>query len=130
MSLQRAMYRGDDRSFEFTLTADDEPIDLTGASIVFSGRTKADFHVDEVAPLILTSDAGDIVIDPDQAGYGMGVVTLNIPAAATIDFTTPLTLLCDFEVTDTYGLVRTWPDAAYGESTLIRLRIRGDATHP
>ena len=129
MATQWVMYRGDDRSFDFTVTNEDGEVDLTGASIVFTARHSTDF--DEVVPAIsLSSDDGYIVIDPDQTGYGMGMLTLSIPAASTVDLDRNITLLADFQVTDTYGEVRTYPDATYADSTLIRLRIRGDATLP
>lgn len=124
MSIELVMYRGDDRDFTFTLTEDDTPIDLSTASIVFSGRK----DIDDVEPtLYLTSTAGDIVPDVDQV-TNPGVLVLTIPASATTALERNTTLLCDFEVTRA-GKVRTWPDALYGDSTLIRLRIRGDVTH-
>jgi len=129
MSIQLVMYRGDDRTFTFTLTAEDDPIDLTGASVVFTGRHSTDFD-EETPALTLSSDDGDIVIADQTDGYLLGMLDLHIPAAATVDLESNITLLCDFEVTDAYGLVRTWPDATYNDSALIRLRIRGDATRP
>lgn len=126
MSMQLVMYRGDDRSWEVTLTVDGEPVDLTGADITFTAREALD---DEEPVLVLTSNDGDITIDPDQTTDGKGKLVLAIGAEATEDLERGTTLLCDFEVTDLEGLKRTWPEAVYGQSTLIRLRIKGDVTH-
>lgn len=131
MSLQLVMYRGDDREFEIALTENDLPIDLTGAAIVFTARADLD---DPDPAFSLSSTDGDIVINPDQVGAGKGKFTLTVPSAATIDLEPvepkrAITLLCDVEVT-VGGAVRTWPDADYGQSTLIRLRVRSDVTHP
>lgn len=125
MSLHLVMYRGDDRDFEIALTENDLPINLTGASIVFTARA----DLDDVDPTFTLTTPGDIVINPDQVGAGKGKFTLTVPASATIDLDRGLTLLCDVEVT-VGGNVRTWPDADYGQSTLIKLRLRGDVTHP
>ena len=126
MSLQLVMYRGDEREFEITLTENDLPIDLTGAAVVFTARA----DLDDLEPTFtLTSVGGDIVINPDQVGAGKGKFTLTVPSTATIDLERGVTLLCDVEVT-IGGDVRTWPDADYGQSTLIRLKVRGDVTHP
>jgi hypothetical protein len=127
MSLEMVMDRGVDRSWDFTLTKDDVAVDLTGATIAFSCRTKAGFDTG-AATLALTSPTA-IVIDPDQV-TNKGQLTLNIAAADTVDLDRNITLLCDFQVTDSGGDVRTWPEALYGESTLIRLRIKGDVTRP
>jgi hypothetical protein len=125
MSLELVMYRGDDRTFTFALTADDLPVDLTTASIVFTARADID---DATPTLSLSTTGGDIVIDPDQVGAGKGKLTVTIPAADTVAIARNTTLLCDLEVTDG-GVTRTWPEAIYGQSSLIRLRIRGDITH-
>lgn len=124
MSTELVMYRGDDRDFTFTLTEDDAPLDLTAATIVFTGRKT----IDDVEPtLYLTSTGGAIVPDADQTA-NPGVLVLSIPASATVDLERNTTLLCDFEVT-IGGKVRTWPDALFGQANLIRLRIRGDISH-
>lgn len=128
MSLELVMYRGDDRSWDFTLTKDEVAVDLTGATIAFTCRTKDDFDTDP--PLLaLTSATSAIVIDADQV-TNAGQLTLNIAAADTLEIDRNTTMLCDFEVTDASGDVRTWPEAVYGESTLIKLRIKGDVTRP
>lgn len=124
MSLQLVMYRGDDRSWDFVLTEEDAPVDLTSATVAFSCRT----DIDDAAPtLSYTSPAGGIVIDPDQV-TNKGKVTLTIPSADTEAIARNTTLLCDLQVTNG-GVTRTWPEAVYGQSTLIRLRIKGDITH-
>lgn len=118
------MYRGDDRDFAFTITAGGTPLALTGASIVFTARA----DIDDVEPAIyLTSTGGAIVPDADQV-TNPGELVLSIPSTATEDIERNTTLLCDFQVT-VGGKVRTWPEAVFGESTLIRLRIRGDVSH-
>jgi hypothetical protein len=130
MALELVMYRGDDRDFDFTLTQDDVTVNLTGASIVFTGRLSTDFDGDLATDVLTLSTAGGhITLAADQAGAGKGMLTLTIPAESTVDLTTG-TYLCDFEVTDVSGNVRTWPDAEYGQSTLIRLRLKKDATRP
>lgn len=122
MSTDIVMYRGDDRDFTFTVTEDGAPLDLTGASIVFTARA----DLDDAEPTIYLT-GGAIVPDADQT-TNPGVLVLSIPSTATADIARNTTLLCDFEVT-IGGKVRTWPDAKFGESTLIRLRIRGDVSH-
>ena len=121
------MYRGDDKDFAFTLTQDALPVDLTGAAIVFSGRAADDFDADEAAAFTLSEADGDIDILTDQATTGKGKVTVTIPADVSVDL---LGLyLCDVEVT-LGGEVWTWPEPAYGQSTLIRLKVKADVTHP
>lgn len=122
MGQQIAMYRGDDAIFPFTLTQGGVAVDLTGAAIVFSARVAADFAVDEAAPLIVSA-----TILPDQATTGKGKITVTIPSADSIDLATGL-YLCDVQVT-LAGDVWTWPEPVYGQSTLIRLRIKADVSH-
>lgn len=128
MATEITMYRGDDATFPFTLTQGGDPVDLTGAVIVFSGRLAADFDEDEAAPLILTEAGGDIVILPDQTTTDKGKIEVTIPATVSVDLDTAK-YLCDIEVT-LGGSVWTWPEPVYGESTLLRLRIKADVTHP
>lgn len=128
MAQEITMYRGDDKTFPFTLTQGGVAVDLTGAAIVFSARLKADFDTDEAAPLILSEAAGDIVILPDQATTGKGKITVTIPATDSVNLESAL-YLCDVEVTLS-GDIWTWPEPIYGQSTLIRLRVKGDVTHP
>ena len=124
MSVEIVMYRGDDQDFRFTITQGATPLDLTGATISFTARAA----LDDVTPTIsLTSGAGDIVPDADQT-TNPGDLVLSIPSSATADIDPNTTLVCDFEVT-LGGKVHTWPEPSYGDSTLIRLRIRGDVTH-
>lgn len=124
MSTEIVMYRGDDHDFTFTLTSGGTEIDLTTASIVFTGRVA----IDDVEPtLYLTSTDGDIVPDADQT-TNPGLLVLTVPASATLALERNTTLLCDFEVTDA-GKVTTWPEPLFGQTTLIKLRIRGDITH-
>lgn len=126
MSLQIVQYRGDDREYVFTLTADDVPVDLTGVTeITFTGRTAADFDSTDAPALALSLTDTDIAIDGDPT---TGIITVTVPSADTVNFETPLTLLCDVQVTFADGTKRTWPDALYGQSSLIRLRVRGDVT--
>ena len=118
------MYRGDDQDFTFTVTEDGDPVDLSTASIVFTARK----DIDDTEPTIhLTSTGGDIVPDADQT-TNPGVLVLSIPSTATEALDRDTLLLGDFEVTIA-GKVRTWPEPKFGDSTLIRLRIRGDVTH-
>ena len=125
MAEQITMYRGDDKTFPFTLTQGGLPVDLTGAAIVFSARAALD---DETPTLTLSEADGDITILPDQATTGKGKITVTVPAADSVDLDT-VTYLADIQVT-LGGAVWTWPEPVYGESTLIRLRIKGDVTRP
>lgn len=120
------MYRGDDQTFPFTLTQGGVAVDLTAATVVFSARAALD---DETPTLTLSTTDGDITILPDQATTGKGKITVTVPAADSIDLDT-VTYLADIQVTESGGAVWTWPEAVYGESTLIRLRIKGDVTRP
>jgi hypothetical protein len=126
MSVHIAAYRGDDTVFPFTLTRGGLPVDLSTATVVFSGRIAADFAVDEAPAFSLTSGT-DIEILADQSGTEKGMVEVTIPASVSVDLALGL-YLCDIEVTDTE--VWTWPEAVYGQSTLIRLRVKADVTHP
>ena len=40
-----------------------------------------------------------------------------------------ITLVCDLELTDGDGNIRTAPEPAWGHSTLIHLKVRADVTH-
>lgn len=123
MATQITMYRGDDKAFPFTLTQGGAAQTLTGASIVFSARKALD---DETPALSLSTTDGDIVIAADQVA-DKGEVTVTIPATDSVDL---LGLyLCDIEVT-LGGNVWTWPEPVYGQSTLIRLRVKADVTQP
>jgi hypothetical protein len=119
MSTHIAMYRGDDATFPFTLTRDGVAVDLTTATVTFTARkTLAD-----VAPTITVTP---VTLLPNQTTTDKGKVEVTIPAASTIALA-PGLLFCDIEVTD--GDVWTWPEPEYGQSTLIRLRIKADVTH-
>jgi hypothetical protein len=126
MSVHIAAYRGDDTIFPFTLTRGGLPVDLSTAVVVFSGRIAADFAVDEAPAFSLTSGT-DIEILPNQTTTDKGMVEVTVPATVSVDLE-PVLYLCDIEVTD--GDVWTWPEPAYGQSTLIRLRVKADVTHP
>lgn len=125
------MYRGDDRDFELTLTESALPIDLTDYSIKFTAR--ADIDDDEpvfvLESTVVYETGFEIDIDPDQVGAGKGKITLHIQSADTLALTRGTTLLCDIELTDPDGHVRTAPEPSLNQSTLIRLKIRGDVTH-
>jgi hypothetical protein len=126
------MYRGDDRDFDLTLTEATVPIDLTGYSIKFTARD----DIDDVEPVfVLESTVAyetgfEIDIDPDQTTTGAGKLTLHIQSADTLALTRGTTLLCDIELTDPDGHVRTAPEPSLTVSTLIKLKIRGDVTRP
>lgn len=125
------MYRGDDRAFPLTITEGGTAIDLTDYTVKFTCRTAID-STDEA--ISLSSDTvyltgHEIDIDPDQTTTGAGKVILNIPASATSALSKGTTLLCDIELTDPDGLVRTAPEPDLDQSTLIRLKIRADVTH-
>lgn len=120
------MYRGDDRDFPFTITKDGDPLDLTGATVVFTAREALD---DDTATFELTSaTVGEVTIDADQV-TNPGDIVVHVPAAATSSFTEGVTLLCDVQVTDSGGKVFTWPEALEDSSALIRLKVRLDVTH-
>ena len=128
MATEIAMYRGDDATFAFTLTQGGVAVDLTGATIVFSGRPASEFEEtdeDAVAPLIVSGS--DVTILPDQATTGKGKITVHVTDTVSAALETGK-YLCDVEVT-LASLIWTWPEPVYGESTLIRLRIKPDVTH-
>lgn len=122
MATQIAMYRGDDAVFPFTLTQGGVAVDLTGYTVTFSARLAADFAVDEVAPVIVTAAQA-----ADQPGVGKGKVTVTIPDTVSV-LLAPGLYLCDLSA-DKAGLIWTWPEPIYGQSTLIRLRIKADVGH-
>ena len=125
------MYRGDDRDFTVTIKEDDLPIDLTGYSVKATFRDEID---DEAPVFVLDSSVVfgtgfEIDIDPDQVA-NKGKLTMHIRTADTIDLVRGTTLFGDIQLTDGAGNVRTAPEPAWDESTLIRLKIRGDVTRP
>lgn len=125
------MYRGDDRAFPLTLTEGGTAIDLTGYTLKFTCRTGID-ETDEA--ISLSSDVAygagfEIDIDPDQTTTGAGKVILNIPGSATSTLERGTTLVCDIELTDPDGFVRTAPEPDLDQSTLIKLKVRADVTH-
>ena len=122
-ALQIAMYRGDDATFPFTLTQGGVAVDLTGYTVTFSGRVAADFAVDEVAPIIVVAS-----LAADQPGVGKGKVTVAIPDTVSV-LLAPGLYLCDLSAVSG-STVWTWPEPVYGQSTLIRLRIKADVGHP
>lgn len=127
MALQLAMYRGDDATFAFTLTQGGVAVDLTAAtSIAFSGRVAADFDEDE-APAFTVTLADGVTKVADQPGVGKGKITVKVQDTVSVDLE-PGLYLCDVQVTMTD--IWTWPEPVYGVSTLIRLRIKADVTHP
>ncbi len=123
MSLELAMYRGDDHTFPFTLTQGGVTVDLTGYTVVFSGRKAEDFDVDETAPIVVTA-----ALAADQGTTGKGKITVAIPDTLSVDLE-PGLYLCDVQATNA-GLVWTWPEAIFGDSALIRLMVKADVTHP
>lgn len=132
MTTNLVMYRGDDRDYPLTLTETALPIDLTGYSIKATFRDDID---DELATFQLDStvvlgSGFEIDIDPDQVGAGKGKITLHIRSADTIDLDRGTTLIGDIELTDGDGNVRTAPEPSLDQSTLIKLKIRGDVTRP
>lgn len=127
MALEISMYRGDDATFPFTLTQGGTPQDLTGATLVFSCRLASTFEdADEDAAAALIVSGGDIVLA--NQGTDPGEITVTVPAADSVDLTTGK-YLCDVQVTESGGDIWTWPEPVYGESTLIRLRVKPDVTH-
>lgn len=119
---QIAMYRGDDATFPFTLTQGGVTVDLTGYTVTFSARVAADFAVDEAAPVIVTA-----ALAAAQDTTGKGKVTVTIPDTVSVDLA-PGLYLCDLEA-NLGSLTWTWPEPVYGQSTLIRLRVKADVTH-
>lgn len=127
MATQIAMYRGDDATFPFTLTQGGLPVDLTTATaIVFSGRLAADFDADE-APAFAIDLSSGVTRLANQDTTGKGKVTVKIPDTVSVDLELGK-YLCDIQVT--LGDIWTWPEPVYGQSTLIRLRVKADVTHP
>lgn len=118
-----SMYRGDDKTFPFTLTQGGVAVDLTGYTVTFSGRVAADIDVDETAPIVVV--ASQVA---DQPGTGKGKVTVTIPDTVSVDLA-PGLYLCDLEAVSG-GTTWTWPEPEYGVSTLIRLRVKKDVGHP
>lgn len=133
MTTDLVMYRGDDRDFTVTVTEDDLPIDLTDYTVKSTFRLSSEID-DDTPTFILDSTVVlgtgfEIDIDPDQVGAGKGKITLHIRSADTSALDRGVTLLSDIELTDPDGNVRTAPEPSLDESTLIRLKIRGDVTH-
>lgn len=126
------MYRGDDRAFPLTLTEGGTAIDLTGYTVKFTCRTAIDATTETIglASGVVYGTGFEIDIDPDQTTTGAGKITLNIPGTATSTLEGRTTLLCDIELTDPDGNVRTAPEPSLDQSTLIKLKIRADVTHP
>lgn len=118
------MYRGDDKDFPFTITDGGLPVTMTGAVITFTAREALD---DELPLFTLTTTDMEIAIDADQV-VNKGKIVVSVASGETTDLETPKTLFCDVQYVIS-GVVRTWPEPDYGQSTLIRLKIRGDVTH-
>jgi len=132
------MYRGDDRTWAMTLTADGAPIDLTTATLAFSAAATPGGE----AVIELTSADGEIVV----TGALAGEITVTIAAADTSALEIPyvwssswywprslprrranyLRLYWDVQVTDA-GDRRTWPEDAGGRPRLGHLLIYADA---
>jgi hypothetical protein len=131
MTTDLVMYRGDDRDFLVTITDDSLPFDLSGYSVMATFRA----DIDDADPVFVLDSsvalgAGfQIDIDADQI-TNAGQLTLHVREADTIGLERGLTLLGDIQLTDIDGLIRTAPEPAFGHSTLIRLKIRADVTHP
>lgn len=114
------MYRGDDRAFAMTLTADGEAVDLTGASLRFTASRSDDGE----AVIALSTDDGDITITDDAGGE----IEVVIPSAATTDLEIEspyLRLLWDVEYTIDDER-RTWPEDDNGRPRLGVLRVYRD----
>lgn len=125
------MYRGDDTAFPFTLTQGGLPVDLTDWTLLFSATTDIDGAALFVRSSEVAYGAGfEIDIDPAQTTTGKGKIVVNIESANTVDLARNTLLLCDIEGTDDDGLIHTFPEPSTDQSTLIRLRIRGDVTIP
>jgi len=86
----------------------------------------ADFYEDEAAAFAITLSDG-VTRLPDQSTTGKGKITVKIPDTVSVDLE-PGLYLCDIEVTMTD--VWTWPEPVYGDSSLIRLKVKADVTHP
>lgn len=131
MSTHLVMYRGDDRDFPLTITEEGLPLDLTDYTVKATFREDIDdvdyaFQLDSTVAL----DAGfEIDVDADQSGAGKGKIILHVRNGDTSALERGTTLIGDIELTDGDGLVRTAPEPAWGESTLIKLKIRADVTH-
>jgi hypothetical protein len=115
------MYRGDDRTFTFTLTADGAALDLTYAAIVFTAkRLPAD------ADPVLSYSVGTGVTVTDPTG-GVCTVSLSAVDTASLSITRDLRLVWDLQVTID-AVVRTFPEP----STFLRkwgsLVIQRDVT--
>lgn len=125
------MYRGDDRAFPLTISEGGTAIDLTDYTIKFTCRTAIDATTPSISlsSEVVYGTGFEIDIDPAQTTTGAGKITLNIPGTATVDLERGTTLLCDIELTDPDGKVRTAPEPDLDQSTLIKLKIRADVTH-
>jgi hypothetical protein len=117
------MYRGDDRAWKFTLTADGNPLDLTAATMTFTAKR----NVTDTTPAITLDGPGngiEFVTDGTD-----GQVTLAIPAAATVGLGVQEQLSWDIEVKRN-GLTRTWPEDKSGVPEPGVLVVYGDLTEP
>lgn len=117
------MYRGDDRSWPMTLTADGDPIDLTGA-------TDARFTAVRVpeGDAVIACSLGDGVAITNPL---TGAITVTLAGSNTSGLDIPdtyLRLYWDVEVTDVSGNHRTWPEDANGRPRLGRLLVFGDTS--
>lgn len=126
------MYRGDDRAFPVTISEGGTAVDLTGYTLKFTCRAAIDDATPtiELSSQVVYGTGFEIDIDPDQTTTGKGKITINVPTAATSALARGVTLLCDLELTDGDGKVRTAPEPSLDQSTLIKLKIRADVTHP
>lgn len=106
------MYRGDDQTFDVTITADGEAVDLGGMTITFTARRALD---DEEPVSVLTLGDGISMTDADA-----GQCSVTIPADATSALTSDARLVWDLEITDDQGRKRT-----VAAGTLL---VRGDVS--
>jgi hypothetical protein len=115
------MYRGDDRTFVLTLTADGAPMDLSAATIRFTARRRI---TDE--PLIeLTLGTGIALVTDGTDGQ----IALSIARAVTEPFEGRVDFVWDLEITSG-DVVRTWPESSAGAPELGRLQVLVDASRP
>jgi len=117
------MYRGDTRSFQLTMAEDGAPLDLTGATLRFTGKRKIG---DDDADAVVSVATGSGIVVTDAVN---GEIRVTIPSDQTEALTKETVLLWDVQIVFLDGSVRTIPEPVVGdESTLGTLTIKLDVT--
>lgn len=95
------MYRGNDRVFELTVTRDNKPVNLTGASLRFVARGSV--KADSLALVTKTTANGGILITDAVNGQ----VQISVDSVDTADLYAPTALHYDVELEEANGRIST-----------------------